>query len=93
VIKEVEAITEPAFFNMVRFSLCAIPFIPVVIKSSGDFKIRSAGIELGLWVSLGYLSQALGMLTSDAGRASFISAFTVSFSMKFLILGLSANYN
>ncbi|KAJ4791378.1 Integral membrane protein [Rhynchospora pubera] len=77
VLKEVEAISDPAFFNMVRFSLAAIPFLPVLIKSSGDFKTRSAGLELGLWVSLGYLSQALGMLTSDAGRASFISAFTV----------------
>jgi hypothetical protein len=67
VLKEVEAITEPAFFNMVRFSLCALPFILVLNKSSGDFKTRSSGIELGLWVSLGYLSQALGMLTSDAG--------------------------
>ncbi|KAF9587098.1 hypothetical protein IFM89_039681, partial [Coptis chinensis] len=39
--------------------------------------IRTAGIELGFWVSLGYLMQALGLLTSDAGRASFISLFTV----------------
>ncbi|KAF3321003.1 integral membrane protein [Carex littledalei] len=77
VLKEVEAITDPAFFNMVRFSVCALPFIPRLFKSSGDFKTRSAGLELGLWLSLAYLSQALGMLTSDAGRASFISAFTV----------------
>ncbi|XP_038692137.1 uncharacterized protein LOC119990342 isoform X2 [Tripterygium wilfordii] len=35
------------------------------------------GIELGFWVSLGYLMQALGLLTSDAGRASFISTLTV----------------
>lgn len=32
---------------------------------------------MGLWVSLGYLVEALGLLTSDAGRASFISLFTV----------------
>ncbi|KAJ3672924.1 hypothetical protein LUZ60_006298 [Juncus effusus] len=77
VLKEVEAIADPAFFNMVRFGLSVLPFIPLLLRSSGDFKIRSAGLELGLWVSLGYLSQALGLLTSDAGRASFISAFTV----------------
>ncbi|KAL0424630.1 UNVERIFIED_CONTAM: hypothetical protein Sradi_0997800 [Sesamum radiatum] len=35
------------------------------------------GIELGVWVSLGYILQALGLLTSDAGRASFITMFTV----------------
>ncbi|KAG2253868.1 hypothetical protein Bca52824_084004 [Brassica carinata] len=30
-----------------------------------------------------YLMQALGLLTSDAGRASFISIFTVSLSLSF----------
>lgn len=44
---------------------------------------RNSGIELGFWVSLGYLMQALGLLTSDAGRASFISIFTVSLSLSF----------
>ncbi|KAG1334723.1 Integral membrane protein [Cocos nucifera] len=62
---------------MVRFVLSAIPFIPFVLQAHQDCNTRSAGIELGLWVSLGYLSQALALLTSDAGRASFISAFTV----------------
>ncbi|XP_008809804.2 uncharacterized protein LOC103721388 isoform X2 [Phoenix dactylifera] len=77
VLKEVEVVMEPSLFTMVRFVLSAIPFLPFVLQARGDSNIRSAGIELGLWVSLGYLSQALGLLTSDAGRASFISAFTV----------------
>ncbi|KAL0912149.1 hypothetical protein M5K25_018102 [Dendrobium thyrsiflorum] len=46
-------------------------------KAHGDSQTRSAGMELGFWVSLGYLTQALGLLTSEAGRASFISAFTI----------------
>ncbi|XP_038692138.1 uncharacterized protein LOC119990342 isoform X3 [Tripterygium wilfordii] len=77
VLKEIEAIVDPASFTVVRFVACAIPFLPFVLKSRGDIHTRNAGIELGFWVSLGYLMQALGLLTSDAGRASFISTLTV----------------
>ncbi|KAF9592427.1 hypothetical protein IFM89_014917 [Coptis chinensis] len=77
VLKEVEAIVNPEVFTVVRFTLSAIPFIPFVLRERGNVHIRTAGIELGFWVSLGYLMQALGLLTSDAGRASFISLFTV----------------
>lgn len=77
VLKEVEAMTEPAVFNMVRFVVAAIPFVPFAVRSFGDRRVRNAGLELGVWVSLAYLAQAIGLLTSDAGRASFITAFTV----------------
>ncbi|CAA7401451.1 unnamed protein product [Spirodela intermedia] len=76
-LKEVEAIVDPALFNMVRFVIAALPFLPFVLWARGDRKTLSSGIELGCWVSLGYLTQALGLLTSDAGRASFLSAFMV----------------
>ncbi|KAL6909433.1 hypothetical protein ACP4OV_001714 [Aristida adscensionis] len=77
VLKEVEALTEPAVFNMVRFIVAAIPFLPFAVRAFGDRRVRTAGLELGVWVSLAYLSQAIGLLSSDAGRASFITAFTV----------------
>lgn len=76
-LKEVEAVVDPAVFNCVRFVISAIPFIPFVIQAKGDVKTRNAGIELGVWISLGYFAQSVGLLTSDAGRASFISMFTV----------------
>lgn len=68
---------DPAFFTVVRFASTALAFLPFVVKAREDYHTRSTGIELGLWLSLGYLSQALGLLTSEAGQASFISAFTV----------------
>lgn len=77
VLKEVEQIVDPALFSVVRFAVTTIPFLPFMLKESLDSQTRSAGIELGFWVSLGYLTQALGLLTSEAGRASFISAFTI----------------
>ncbi|XVF50468.1 hypothetical protein PTKIN_Ptkin04bG0103600 [Pterospermum kingtungense] len=68
---------DPAPFSAVRFVMTAIPFLPFVLRARDDVQIRKAGIELGLWVSLGYFVEALGLLTADAGRASFISLFTV----------------
>ncbi|XP_073144620.1 uncharacterized protein [Henckelia pumila] len=77
VLKEVESIVDPDVFGILRFSMTAIPFIPFVLRASNDAITRKEGIELGFWVSLGYTMQALGLLTSDAGRASFISMLTV----------------
>ncbi|KAK2664511.1 hypothetical protein Ddye_003085 [Dipteronia dyeriana] len=77
VLKAVEAIMDPAAFCAVRFVMSAIPFLPFVFRARDDIQTRNEGIELGLWVSLGYFVEALGLLTADAGRASFISLFTV----------------
>ncbi|KAG0469587.1 hypothetical protein HPP92_016287 [Vanilla planifolia] len=77
VLKEVEQIVDPAVFTVVRFSITVLPFLPFMLKPDVNSNVRSTGIELGLWISLGYLCQALGLLTSEAGRASFISAFTI----------------
>ena len=41
-------------------------------------QVVRAGVELGVWTSLGYLLQSEGLLTTDASRASFLSTFTVS---------------
>ncbi|XP_021727287.1 uncharacterized protein LOC110694423 isoform X2 [Chenopodium quinoa] len=77
VLKEVEELMDPATFNVVRFTLSAIPFLPAAFQARHDAHICKSGAELGLWASLGYLLQSLGLLTSDAGRASFISILTV----------------
>lgn len=80
VLKKVEAIVDPAAFTVVRFAVAAIPFLPSVWRARGDVQTFNSGVELGLWASLGYLMQALALLTSDAGRASFIAMFTVRHS-------------
>jgi len=67
----------PDLFNMLRFTIAAIPFVPLLLKSLRDMQILVRGVELGLWVSMAYLAQAVGLLTADAGRSSFISALTV----------------
>ncbi|KAF8650529.1 hypothetical protein HU200_063901 [Digitaria exilis] len=77
VVKEAETLLDPDLFNMLRFSIAAIPFVPLLLKSLRDMQILIRGIELGIWVSMAYLAQATGLVTADAGRSSFISALTV----------------
>ncbi|PWA37445.1 Drug/metabolite transporter [Artemisia annua] len=84
VLKEVEAVVDPAAFTVVRFAVASVPFLPYVWRARGEIQTFNSGIELGLWASLGYLMQALALLTSDAGRASFISMFTVGDLLSFL---------
>ncbi|GAA0145445.1 hypothetical protein LIER_05637 [Lithospermum erythrorhizon] len=77
VVKEVQESMDPAAFAAVRFTIAAIPFLPFVIQARDDVETRKAGLELGFWMSLGCLIEAVGLLTCEAGRASFISLFTV----------------
>ena len=41
------------------------------------YLVRGDTIDLLKWASAGYLTQAQGLITTDASRASFISTFTV----------------
>ncbi|KAG0576746.1 hypothetical protein KC19_5G104600 [Ceratodon purpureus] len=76
VIKETESVLDPASFSVGRFAIAAIVFAPF-LKDALQPGISKAGLELGVWASIGYLSQALGLMTTDAGRASFFTTFTV----------------
>lgn len=78
VVKGAEATMNPAAFSAVRFIMSAFPFLPFVFRAQNDVQTRNAGIELGFWLSLAYFIEAIGLLTSEAGRASFISLVTVS---------------
>ena len=78
VLRDTESFFDAFDFAALRFTIAAAAFSPFLSKAVKDRKIAQAGIELGAWSALGYLTQAQGLLTSDASRASFISTFTVS---------------
>ncbi|KAF7100660.1 hypothetical protein CFC21_102147 [Triticum aestivum] len=77
IVKEAQTMLDPDLFNIIRFTIAAIPFVPFLLKSLRDMQVVIRGIELGVWVTLAYLTQSIGLVTADAGRASFISALTV----------------
>ncbi|VAI72887.1 unnamed protein product [Triticum turgidum subsp. durum] len=77
IVKEAQTMLDPDLFNIIRFTIAAIPFVPFLLKSLRDMQVVLRGVELGVWVTLAYLTQSIGLVTADAGRASFISALTV----------------
>ena len=72
-------------FAALRFSIAALAFLPFLPgalakdPATGERVILKAGLELSVWTALGYLTQTLGLMTTDASRASFLSTFTVCF--------------
>ena len=70
-------------FAALRFSIAALAFLPFLPGAlakdpeTGERVILKAGLELSVWTALGYFTQTLGLMTTDASRASFLSTFTV----------------
>eukprot|EP00270_Netrium_digitus_P003396 TRINITY_DN138_c0_g1_i1.p1 TRINITY_DN138_c0_g1~~TRINITY_DN138_c0_g1_i1.p1 ORF type:complete len:633 (+),score=138.88 TRINITY_DN138_c0_g1_i1:72-1901(+) len=77
VIKEAEGSLAPALFSLGRFGIASLVFAPFIVTAFKNKEARKAGVELGMWASAGYLSQAMGLLSTEAGRAAFIGTFTV----------------
>jgi hypothetical protein len=73
---------DPDLFNVLRFTIAAIPFVPFLVKSLRDMQVFIRGVELGIWITFAYVAQSIGLITADAGRASFISALTVRSVLK-----------
>ncbi len=78
VLKETEDFFDPFTFAALRFTLAAAVFSPWIKNAVQDSTILRGGLELGIWSALAYMTQSVGLVTSDASRASFISTFTVS---------------
>ncbi|GJP55971.1 hypothetical protein CLOM_g15009 [Closterium sp. NIES-68] len=77
VVKEAASVLDPFSFSAARFAIAAAAFAPFLTSALRTPHIRRAGLELGVWASIAYVTQAVGLLTTDAGRASFIGTFTV----------------
>lgn len=68
----------PVEFGIVRFAFASLVFLPFLKKEDVDETgVLRPAIELGTLAFLGYGMQAVGLLTADASRCSFISAITV----------------
>jgi len=77
VLKEGQENFDPFVFSSLRFSIAAIAFSPFWRRATKDERILRAGMEIGVWAAGGYLTQSVGMVTADASRGAFLSAFTV----------------
>ncbi len=74
VIKSAVRDVDPLHLTFARFALAALVLAPWLTRSPGAW---AAGLELGFWLFLGYITQAVGLQHTTAGRSAFITAVSV----------------
>lgn len=63
-------------FAFARFGLAAVISLPLLFRQRAD--VVWAGMECGLWITLGYVSQALALADNiSSGKCAFICSLTV----------------
>lgn len=81
IVKIVLGNLPPALFLLLRFSLALIVIIPLIRRNNfADFRnTLLPGTILGLFLSLGYLFQTIGIVYTSATKNAFITALYVVF--------------
>jgi drug/metabolite transporter (DMT)-like permease len=65
----------PSEAALARFGVAACVSIPLLIGQRKD--IILAGLECGLWITIGYITQAMALSTISSGKCAFICSLTV----------------
>jgi drug/metabolite transporter (DMT)-like permease len=65
----------PSEAALARFGVAAMVSVPLLIGQRRD--VILAGFECGLWVALGYVTQAMALSSIPAGTCAFICSLTV----------------
>jgi len=76
-IKAAEATCPPGLLSAVRFATAAICFAPSTLKGLRDPQVRAAAMELGLYLTGGYIGQAFGLTQTTATHGALTGTFTV----------------
>mmetsp|Transcript_19189 Transcript_19189/g.55785 ORF Transcript_19189/g.55785 Transcript_19189/m.55785 type:complete len:369 (-) Transcript_19189:778-1884(-) len=72
----------------VRFLLA---FLPFALWTPCEVPVALAGAEIGLWCSAGYISQAIGLSQTSAGKGAFICALFMVVTPLASMFGLSGS--
>lgn len=65
----------PSEAAFARFGLAGLVSIPFLINQRKD--VILAGLECGLWITIGYIAQAFALETMPSGKVAFICSLTV----------------
>ena len=65
----------PSEAALARFGVAALVSIPLLIGKRKD--VIFAGLECGLWVTIGYITQAMALQTISSGKCAFICSLAV----------------
>jgi drug/metabolite transporter (DMT)-like permease len=76
VIKQAVGTMSPSVLILGRFGLAAVVLTPFALRARGR-PVWFAGFQLGLWLWLGYVTQAQGLVYTTASRSAFITAVSV----------------
>eukprot|EP00466_Bigelowiella_natans_P008292 jgi/Bigna1/140444/aug1.56_g15152 len=68
-------------FATVRFGMAALTLAPFLF--TGTRRSLKSGFQIGLFVALGYIGQAIGLETTTAEKAAFICSLQVVFVVAF----------
>lgn len=60
----------------VRFGVALLPFLPLIPQHLNWTSIAS-GVEIGLWCTLAYVSQAIGLPYTEASTGAFITSLAM----------------
>jgi len=74
-IKVLENSIDTSTLNTIRFFLATISLSPWSFGITKE--LWQAGIEIGLWVTFAYFSQALGLESIDSNKSAFICSLSV----------------
>jgi len=61
-----------------RFAVASAVMFPFLLRASSA-EVVTRGMECGAWISVGYIGQALGLLTTSADKSAFICSLNVLF--------------
>ena len=68
----------PADVSLLRFGCALLPFLPSLIIRFSEHGTKDEtmmpGLEIGLWCSIGYVTQAIGLSQTSPARGAFICA-------------------
>jgi len=72
--------TSASLFAATRFWFAALGLLPFLFtKQKLTSELVLGGLEVGLWVGLGYCCQAIGLVTTTANKSAFIASLQVLF--------------
>ena len=69
----------PGTFTFLRFALAGALLSPSLLKAEDFGAAVRGGAEVGMYLALGYVSQAIGLQTETAGEAGFLCSLQVVF--------------
>jgi len=64
-----------AQITLMRFVVATLCFVPFLLRR--DWRLWAAGLELGAYLFLAYMTQAIGLGTTSANRSAFITTLYV----------------